>query len=944
MKKLRLLCLTALLLTGALSPARAQTFEWANLTRGADFNGIYSPRGTSDPAGNLYWAAPLTDSATVAGVTYYPASTSVLSTLIVKIDAQGRAEWAQQVDGVAVEQLAFDRTGAGGVFVLGEAKGAAPTWGGTALSGVTDRFYGKCAAATGALQWVNPLPFDYVFPSMVADNLGNAYLGATGGTGPLGGVTLDSTGAYVVQINSTGAVQWVRKLRTPNSQGFCSWSGVCNFRLGAKPTGGCLAMGGFHGTLEFGSATSLTPALTSVGFARDGFLLNIDAGGSLLWSQLVAGNDPSLSGATGDAANNVYLTGGSYRPLTIGTQTQQEGFFVAKFNAAGALQWLRGQEPDGDVNAKASQPVVDHLGQVSVVLSTYPLPFPTVLSGTLGLRLTTPDMVARYNSQGAAQWVTSPSWEGYVSPPGGGGGNLLAPFWMVRHLSVDVDGNLFGVGDLFGHPDFTRPMMTFDAATTVGLGVVAARISGNSNLLTGYVYFDGNGNGHADRGEGQFYPQRVVQLTTNGYVKRTTPYDSLGAYEITADTGAYELAIPAVPLHYTMTQPTSGTYRGTFGSTRGQTVAARDFGLAPLPNEQDVRVTLTPVGLLRAGRPLKYLAAVDNVGTTTISQGTMTITLPAQSQYIGASAGGTHSGSTVSWPYANLAPMGHQEFYVWISLPITLTIGTLVPSGAQAGPLAGDLVPADNLETREDPVVAGFDPNDITVNYEALTPGQVAAGQPLDYTIRFENVGTDTAFAIILQDTLPASLLQTSTLDLISQSHNCTWMVSGAGLLTVRFPHINLPYRDVDILRCQGFVRFRVTPRTTLAVGDLIPNKAHITFDYNAPVATNQATTVVAIPNGLVADPANAAGWSLYPNPAATADRVQLTATVPTAGSVTVQVLDALGREVRATRLTAPAGPLRHTLDVRGLAPGLYGVRLTTSGATTTQQLVVSGR
>lgn len=74
----------------------------------------------------------------------------------------------------------------------------------------------------------------------------------------------------------------------------------------------------------------------------------------------------------------------------------------------------------------------------------------------------------------------------------------------------------------------------------------------------------------------------------------------------------------------------------------------------------------------------------------------------------------------------------------------------------------------------------------------------------------------------------------------------------------------------------------------------------------------------------------------LYPNPAHTEARLQWPATSRIA---TLQVLDALGREVR--RLTVPAGHHTVLLDLRGLARGLYIVRAVDSVAVAPKRLLV---
>jgi len=73
-------------------------------------------------------------------------------------------------------------------------------------------------------------------------------------------------------------------------------------------------------------------------------------------------------------------------------------------------------------------------------------------------------------------------------------------------------------------------------------------------------------------------------------------------------------------------------------------------------------------------------------------------------------------------------------------------------------------------------------------------------------------------------------------------------------------------------------------------------------------------------------------------------DRAAFTFTAPTAGPARLVLLDALGREVaRAFDGTVAAGaPTRATLDVSGLAPGVYLAHLTTADGARTLRLTVT--
>ncbi|MCB2377984.1 T9SS type A sorting domain-containing protein [Hymenobacter sp. BT635] len=73
--------------------------------------------------------------------------------------------------------------------------------------------------------------------------------------------------------------------------------------------------------------------------------------------------------------------------------------------------------------------------------------------------------------------------------------------------------------------------------------------------------------------------------------------------------------------------------------------------------------------------------------------------------------------------------------------------------------------------------------------------------------------------------------------------------------------------------------------------------------------------------------PAWAAGLELTPNPAHGRAMVSLPA-VPGATRVTLLLTDALGRTVRTATAALPAAGLRHELNLQGLAPGLYSLRV----------------
>lgn len=97
-------------------------------------------------------------------------------------------------------------------------------------------------------------------------------------------------------------------------------------------------------------------------------------------------------------------------------------------------------------------------------------------------------------------------------------------------------------------------------------------------------------------------------------------------------------------------------------------------------------------------------------------------------------------------------------------------------------------------------------------------------------------------------------------------------------------------------------------------------------------------TDAVALPT--LAPVALAEGLALFPNPAHHATTVQLPAGLA-AGAATLTVLDATGRAVRSRTATLPAGTSQTTLDVAGLAPGVYTLRVAVAESLHTTRLVV---
>lgn len=218
-----------------------------------------------------------------------------------------------------------------------------------------------------------------------------------------------------------------------------------------------------------------------------------------------------------------------------------------------------------------------------------------------------------------------------------------------------------------------------------------------------------------------------------------------------------------------------------------------------------------------------------------------------------------------------------------------------------------------------------FDPNDKQGFPKGVGPEHfVEPGLTLDYLIRFQNTGTDTAFTVVVRDTL-ATWLDPATLRSGASSHPYTFRLSEKGVATWTFDRILLPDSTTNLAGSQGFVKFHVGVRPDAPLGTHVQNRAGIYFDFNAPVLTN--TTLHTLGSQFLTvkqpDPGSPmAPLRISPNPVATIALVQLPNGPIQSGRL--QAFDVRGRLL----LELPFTGQRGTLDTAPLPGGVYVLKV----------------
>jgi len=150
--------------------------------------------------------------------------------------------------------------------------------------------------------------------------------------------------------------------------------------------------------------------------------------------------------------------------------------------------------------------------------------------------------------------------------------------------------------------------------------------------------------------------------------------------------------------------------------------------------------------------------------------------------------------------------------------------------------------PSVSVYCREN--IGAYDPNDKHGFPKGVGAQHfIEPGQALDYLVRFQNTGTDTAFTVIIQDTL-SPYLDLTTLQIGSASHPYTWQLRN-NILIVKFDNILLPDSTTNEAASHGFIAFRIQQHADIPLGSVIHNEAAIYFDFNDPIITNEVMHTV---------------------------------------------------------------------------------------------------
>ena len=335
---------------------------------------------------------------------------------------------------------------------------------------------------------------------------------------------------------------------------------------------------------------------------------------------------------------------------------------------------------------------------------------------------------------------------------------------------------------------------------------------------------------------------------TDGSNSGSVIANSSGNYILPVSAGTHTLTpVLENPSYFIISpNPTSVTFPATASPF------IQNFCISPNGIHNDLAVELIPLTKAKPGFDSQYKINFRNKGTQTQSGSVNFSFQDAVLDVVSTNPSPTTTVlNSLTWSLSNLQPFENREITIILNVNSPLETpavnsGDLLSFSATIVGLT-DETPTDNTVVVNQTVQNSFDPNDKNcLEGSTISPSKI--GDYVHYMIRFENSGTDIAQNVVIKDIIDDTKFEISTLQFVDSSHSCITKISNGNRVEFIFEEINLPFNDANN---DGYIVFKIKSKNTLIIGDQITNNANIYFDYNAPIATNIATSTYQALNNI---------------------------------------------------------------------------------------------
>jgi ELWxxDGT repeat protein len=443
-----------------------------------------------------------------------------------------------------------------------------------------------------------------------------------------------------------------------------------------------------------------------------------------------------------------------------------------------------------------------------------------------------------------------------------------------------------------------------------------------SNVIAGNVYLDVNKNHIFDKREPVLSQQKILIEPGN-----TIAYTDFGGnFKAAPEPGTYSVKVQPSPEW----KLSSSQERFDF-NIPGTTNERAVFGLTPLTERHELAVNLNSSSS-RCGFKVTYWLSYTNTGNV-IANGQLHLQHDSKATLVDANpTPDKYENGNLSWNFEDLYPTEQKTVMLNFIMPGVDFINDSLLFVSKVSITGTDFIATDTLVQY---ITCSYDPNDKQVKPAGIEEEHYTLKNSwLDYTIRFQNTGNDTAFTVLLRDTLYLNL-DPATFEIISSSHNMQ-ASRKEGVLAFSFENILLPDSTTNEPASHGYVRYRIKAKAGLADNTVVQNKAYIFFDFNPAIETNTTfnTLVTSLPQRVVSGLHDQKQeLKLYPNP--TEASVNILTLIP---MEEIRVYNSQGKLVYHELLETPT--TSQQLSLQQIPPGIYLLKVRAGKSYLQQRLV----
>ncbi|MCX6183117.1 MAG: T9SS type A sorting domain-containing protein [Bacteroidetes bacterium] len=451
--------------------------------------------------------------------------------------------------------------------------------------------------------------------------------------------------------------------------------------------------------------------------------------------------------------------------------------------------------------------------------------------------------------------------------------------------------------------------------------------------VKGTVFEDANKNGIKDQGENGL---AGISMWINAPFYEMTLTDDNGNYEFTA----YSIHDGKVGLNQYNTSSiitTGGNYVNIDLSSFPNELIHQDFGIYHPTRDASTFITTN------GSRPgfLTYCnIQIKNEGTLTLNDLKYDLTFDDQLLSVNSlNLPYTQKNNVISFNVDKIVP--NELMYVTVVFEVKSGEENLGKLLAYKGVItyANDDNLSNNISTYSRNITGSYDPN---FKASSLGDGEISdSTKEMEYTIHFQNTGSDTAITIVVKDALDKSVFDIHSVEDLMGSHNYKMKVDSNGIITVTFANIMLADSTTNEQASHGFIKFKVTLKNGLTPGTNIDNSAAIYFDFNSPIITNTAHNKLEKLNSVQNINNPSLILKLYPNPTQGDVTLEING-INDLQNIQVQVIDVLGKEALTPFSVSNIGENnRINISSNALSDGMYFVKVSNGNFSESIPLVV---